>query len=54
LWPPVYDIVRWPPKLFFGVEAFERVSTVRFPTLTVPPHLRVRRSLSPWRANSTS
>jgi hypothetical protein len=32
LWPLVYDIVSWPPKLVFGAEAFERFSTVRFPT----------------------
>jgi hypothetical protein len=32
LWPPVHDFVSWPPKLVFGDEAFERFSTVRFPT----------------------
>jgi hypothetical protein len=32
LWPPVHDIVSWPPKLVFGAEAFERLSTVRFQT----------------------
>jgi hypothetical protein len=53
LWPLVYDIVSWPPKLVFGAEAFERFSTVRLPRRMCAP-LRVRRSLSPWRANSTS
>src|SRR5688572_11680079 len=30
LWPPVHDIVSWPPKLVFGAEEFERFSMVRF------------------------
>jgi hypothetical protein len=50
--PRVYDIVSWRRSSSLVAEVFERLSTVRLPRRMCPPS--VRRSLSPWRGNSTS